>query len=116
MYAHEKRVLEKGCGRCGMFGCAKAWKEAEECDIFGVPTAARMERIKKSEKYKTKVDTYRMEKKMPVLSYSVAVMQHQTGAEYSQSLLDGFPADDFVGAAERLASLKIEMEAAGGWE
>jgi hypothetical protein len=75
-----------------------------------------VERIKKSEKYKTKVDTYRMEKKMPVLSYSVAVMQHQTGAEYSQSLLDGFPADDFVGAAERLASLKIEMEAAGGWE
>ena len=112
MYSHEKRVLEKGCGRCGMFGCAKAWKEADECDIFGVPTAARMERIKKNEKYKIKVDEYRKEKKMPVLSYSMAAMQHQTGAAYSQSLLDGFPADDFVAAAERLASLKIEVDAA----
>ena len=81
-----------------------------------------MERIKKSEKYKIKVDYYRKEKKIPVLSYSMATMQHQTGAAYSQSLLDSFPADDFVGAAERLSSLKIEMEAAeaaeaaGGWE
>ena len=118
VYAHE-RALEKGCGRCGMFGCAKAWKKEEECDIFGVPTAARMERIKKNEKYKIKVDEYRKEKKMPVLSYSMAAMQHQTGAANSQSLLDGFLADDFVGAVERLASLKIEMEAAeaaGGWE
>ena len=105
VYAHE-RALEKGCGRCGMFGCAKAWKKEEECDILGVPTAARMERIKKNEKYKIKVDEYRKEKKMPVLSYSMAAMQHQTGTAYSQSLLDGFPADRMTSLVPRSGWLR----------
>ena len=36
-----------------------------------------------------------------------------SGSALVQSLLDGFPDDDFVGAAERLASLKFELEAKG---
>ena len=43
-----------------------------ECDVFGKPTTARVARIAKNEKYKLKVDTYRMEKKQDALVYETA--------------------------------------------
>ena len=49
--AHEKVVLDKGCPRCLLFGCAKAFQDDSECDVFGKPTTARVARIAKNEKY-----------------------------------------------------------------
>ena len=69
---HEKAHLDKGCPRCQLFGCAKAFKIDSECDVFGEPTTARVARIAKNEKYKLKVDTYRMEKKQDALVYETA--------------------------------------------
>ena len=36
--AHEKVLLDKGCPRCQLFGCAKAFQDDSECDVFGKPT------------------------------------------------------------------------------
>ena len=69
---HEKNHLDKGCPRCQLFGCAKAFKIDSECDVFGEPTWERVARIAKNEKYKLKVDTYRMEKKQDALVYETA--------------------------------------------
>ena len=55
----EKGSRDKGCPRCQLFGCAKASKDVDECDIFGKPTTARVARIAKNEKYQLTVDTYR---------------------------------------------------------
>jgi hypothetical protein len=49
--AHEKVFLDKGCPRCLLFGCAKAFQDDSECDVFGKPTTARVARIAKNEKY-----------------------------------------------------------------
>ena len=95
--SHENH-REKGCPKCQLFGCAKAFQEESECDIFGKPTTARLARIAKMEKYKNKVDTYRKEKKQDALIYGVtAAMTHynatdfMSNAEYSalvESLVD----------------------------
>ena len=66
---HEKVSRDKGCSKCQLFGCAKAFDDEVECDIYGKPTKARVARIAKNEKYKVKVDTYRMEKKQEALDY-----------------------------------------------
>ena len=66
---HEKASRDKGCSKCQLFGCAKAFDDEVECDIYGKPTKARVARIAKNEKYKVKVDTYRMEKKQEALDY-----------------------------------------------
>ena len=42
--AHENH-REKGCPKCLLFGCAKAFQEESECDVFGKPTTARLARI-----------------------------------------------------------------------
>ena len=60
---------DKGCPKCQLFGCAKAFQEESECDVYGKPTTARVARIAKSEKYKKKVDEYRKEKKQDALIY-----------------------------------------------
>ena len=52
-----------------LFGCAKAFNDEAECDVLGKPTKARVARIGKNEKYKTKVDGYRKEKKQEALVY-----------------------------------------------
>ena len=70
---HEKNFLTVGCPQCHLFVCAKAFKAENECDIFGEPTAARVARIAKSEKYRVKVDTYRKEKKQEALVYEETV-------------------------------------------
>jgi hypothetical protein len=95
--AHENH-REKGCPKCLLFGCAKAFQEESECDVFGKPTTARLARIAKMEKYKKKVDEYRKEKKQDALCYeSTAAMTHynatdfMSNAEYSalvESLVD----------------------------
>jgi len=95
--AHENH-REKGCPKCLLFGCAKAFKEESECDVFGKPTTARLARIAKMEKYKKKVDEYRKEKKQDALYYGgTAAMTHynatdfMSNAEYSalvESLVD----------------------------
>ena len=66
---HEKASRDKGCSKCQLFGCAKAFDDEVECDIYGKPTKARVARVVKNEKYKVKVDTYRMEKKQEALDY-----------------------------------------------
>ena len=95
--AHENH-REKGCPKCLLFGCAKAFQEESECDVFGKPTTARLARIAKMEKYKKKVDEYRKEKKQDALYYGgTAAMTHynatdfMSNAEYSalvESLVD----------------------------
>ena len=67
---HEKDSRDKGCPKCQLFGCAKAFKDENECDIFGKPTTARVARIAKSEKFQLEVDTYRKEKKQDALVHS----------------------------------------------
>jgi hypothetical protein len=96
--AHEKVLLDKGCPRCQLFGCAKAFQDDSECDVFGKPTTARVARIAKNEKYKNKVDTYRKEKKQDALVYmDMAALTHynatdfMSNSEYSalvESLID----------------------------
>ena len=95
---HEKDIRDKGWPRCQLFGCAKAFKDENECDVFGKPTTARVARIAKSEKYRLKVDTYRKEKtqdalvyKTPVLSTNVHPSDFLSNEAYSalvDSLLD----------------------------
>ena len=52
------------------FGCAKAFDDEMECDVYGKPTKVRVARIGKNEKYKARVDDSRKEKKMTALDYS----------------------------------------------
>ena len=70
--SHEKVSRDKGCTKCMLFGCAKAFDDEAECDVYGKPTKARVARIGKNEKYKMKVDDYRKEKKMDALEYVTA--------------------------------------------
>jgi hypothetical protein len=67
---HEKGSRDKGCSKCQLFGCAKAFDDEMECDVYGKPMKVRVARIGKNEKYKAKVDDYRKEKKMTALDYS----------------------------------------------
>ena len=83
---HEKVDREKGCPRCQLFWCAKAFKDESECDIFGKSTMARVARIAKSEKYQLKVDTYGKEKKQETLIYEAPALS--TNAHPSDELSD----------------------------
>jgi hypothetical protein len=67
------------------------------------------------EKYKAKVDNYRKVEKQSALGYvALSTNVHEVdGLGLSQSLLDGFPEEDFVGAAERLALLGAELREQG---
>ena len=38
----EKVDREKGCLRCHLFGCAKAFDDKKECDVCGKPTVERV--------------------------------------------------------------------------
>ena len=38
--AHEKVSRDKGCTKCMLFGCAKAFDDEAECDVLGKPTKA----------------------------------------------------------------------------
>ena len=53
---HKKQHRDKGCVKCYLFGCAKAFDDAKECDIFGKPALESVARIAKNIKYKMKVD------------------------------------------------------------
>lgn len=47
---HENVHREKGCSKCMLFGCAKAFDDEAECDIYGKPMKAQVARIGKHEK------------------------------------------------------------------
>ena len=50
----EKPFRDKGCLKCQLFGCAKAFDDKKECDIYGKPTVERVVRMGKNAKYKLK--------------------------------------------------------------
>ena len=117
-YAHqhfEGAVRDKGCNKCKLFGCPMGYDDKKECDIFGTPTVERVKKISEMEKYKAKVDNYRKVEKQSALDYvALSTNAHEVdGLGLSQSLLDGFPEEDFVGVAERLASLGAELREQG---
>lgn len=81
-----EQVHDKGCSKCRLFGCAKAFDDKKECDIFGKPTVERLARIAKSDKYTLKVDDYRKEKKQEALDYSVpALSAHVAEVDFSDA-------------------------------
>ena len=107
--AHEKGLLTEGCPRCHLFGCAKAFKAENDCDIFGEPTAARVARIAKSEKYKVKVDTYRKEKKQKALVYEeTAAPSSNVHVDNACDLLSN---KDYAALVESLIDDEDDMEA-----
>jgi hypothetical protein len=67
---HEKGSRDKGCPKCQLFGCAKAFNDENDCDVFGKPMVRRVARIGKNEKYKMQVDDYRKEMRQTALEYS----------------------------------------------
>ena len=106
--AHEKGLLTEGCPRCHLFGCAKAFKAENDCDIFGEPTAARVARIAKSEKYKVKVDTYRKEKKQKALVYEeTAAPSSNVHVDNACDLLSN---KDYAALVESLMDDEDDME------
>ena len=85
---HEKGSRDKGCVKCQLFGCAKAFdgEMQMECVVYGKPTKVRVARIGKNEKYKAKVDDYRKEKKQEALVYETTAPS--TNAHPSDLLSD----------------------------
>ena len=83
---HEKAVRDKACSRCQIVGCAKAFDDKKECDVYGKPTMERAAKMGKNDKYKLKVDKYRKEKKQEALDYPVpALSAHVAEVELSDA-------------------------------
>ena len=106
--SHEKVSRDKGCTKCMLFGCAKAFDDEAECDVLGKPTKARVARIGKNEKYKMKVDDYRKEKKMDALEYVTA--QPSTNV-HQGSDCDLLSNEDYAALVESLIDDEDDVEA-----
>ena len=106
--SHEKVSRDKGCTKCMLFGCAKAFDDEAECDVYGKPTKARVARIGKNEKYNMKVDDYRKEKKMDALEYVTA--QPSTNV-HQGSDCDLLSNKDYAALVESLIDDEDDVEA-----
>ena len=101
---HEKKDRDKGCSKCYLFGCAKAFDDNKECDIFGMPTVERVAKIARNEKYKAKVDDYRKEKKQEALVYAPSSNVH----EFPSELLSN---EEYAALVESLIDEEDDVEA-----
>ena len=131
------------CPLCNFRKCPLAIQSGKECDVHGNPSRTRVSELaKETPGWRYVVGTERAKAKKSAIQgmeipatkpvqekrvwksksskdkgVSPQTSSHPaseaSGSALAQSLLDGFPDDDFVGAAERLTSLKFELEADG---